>query len=713
MGRWFVEAMDCPVEEQLIRNRLRRIEGITRLDFDLMDRVLTVGTRGEMAEIDAALASLDLGARRLGATNASTAEISRLPLRKIVALCCSGGTAALAEGAAWWLESRGVGGADHAPFVVGAALLSLALSGPQTLRKGIAALRSRTLNINLLVTLAVVGAVVLGQWPEASMASFLFTVAEAIEGLSLERARAAIRSLLESSPEVAEVVGDDGLWTMVPVGAVALNERVRVRPGGRVPLDGRVVEGFSAVDQAAVTGESLPVEKAPGDTVYAGTLNASGTFVFEVEATAGRTTLDRIVASVKRAQAQRAPIQRFVDRFSAVYTPGIVLLAATLCVVPPLFFGEPPRPWAERALVLLVIACPCALVISTPVTVVSGLTAAARAGLLIKGGAFLEMAARVRTVAFDKTGTLTTGAPQVTDVVPLSENGDAHDLLHLAASLNAASEHPIAAAIVADCASRHDCAPLPVAAFESLVGRGVAGTVDGLRLYLGSHRLVEENAVCGPDVEAVLDRLYREGKTGVVLTSSTTALAVLGVRDTLRAGAADAVRELQGMGLSTLLISGDGEAAARAVAAEVGIEDVRSEMLPDDKLDAIEACAKDGPVAMVGDGVNDGPALARADIGIAMGREGADTALEIADVALLRNEIALVSGFFRLARATNATLRANIAFAIGVKLVFFGLALAGRATLWMAVLADVGASLLVTANGLRLLRFPVDPTLRK
>jgi len=697
--------MDCPVEEQLIRNHLRRLEGVVRLDFDLMDRVLTVGYRGDLATVDAALDALDLGARRIAAAVDAVTEGPRLPRRRVLTLALSGMFAAVAEAGAWWLESRGVAGADHAVPVVVASVASLLLSGPQTFRKGLASVRTRTLNINFLVTLAVAGAVVLGQWPEAAMASCLFTVAEAIEGLSLERARAALRTLLESSPEVAEIVGDDGRWTSVPVGAVARGERVRVRPGARIPLDGVVVEGFSAVDQSAVTGEGLPVEKAPGDSVYAGTLNASGTFVFEVEATAGRTTLDRIVASVKRAQAQRAPIQRFVDRFAAVYTPAIVLLALAIAVVPALFFGEPPRPWAERALVLLVIACPCALVISTPVTVVSGLTAAAKAGMLIKGGAFLEMAGRVRTVAFDKTGTLTTGHPEVTDVVPLMDGGDPHGLLHLAASLNAASEHPIAAAIVADCARRHDCDPLPVAAFESLVGRGVVGTVDGLRFYLGSHRLVEENAVCGPHVEAVLDRLDAEGKTGVVLTSSSEALAVLGVRDAPRPGAARAVDSLKAMGIAMVLLSGDGPAAARSVGDEVGIADVRPEMLPEDKLEAIEVLASEGPVAMVGDGINDGPALARADIGIAMGRDGADTALEIADVALLRADIGLVADFFRLARATASTLRANIAFAIAVKVVFFALALAGKATLWMAVLADVGASLLVTANGLRLLRF--------
>jgi len=496
----------------------------------------------------------------------------------------------------------------------------------------------------------------------------------------------------------------------VPVGTVAAGERVRVRPASRIPLDGTVVEGFSAVDESAITGESMPVEKQPNDRVFAGTVNTGGTFVLVVEATAGNTTLDRIVESVKRAQAQRAPTQRFVDRFAAIYTPIIVAVATLVAAVPPLLLGFPAVEWIERALVLLVIACPCALVISTPVTVASGLAVAARRGALVKGGAFLEALARTRVVAFDKTGTITQGHPRVTDIVPLDPKLAESDLLHLAASLNAASEHPIGAAIVADCARRHDCDPLPVAAFESLVGKGVAGTVDGARLYLGSERLASEHQLCDQRVDSALERLRGEGRTGVVLMDDNRALAVLGVADEPRLDAEAVVGRIRAQGLAVALLTGDHRAAAESIARTVGIDIVEAGLLPEEKRERIELLRRErGPVAMVGDGINDGPALASADVGIAMGRNGSHAAMELADIALLREDLSLVGELLQLAKSTSRVLRANIVLAIGIKLVFFLLALAGHATLWLAVLADVGASLIVTGNGLRLLGWRARP----
>jgi Cd2+/Zn2+-exporting ATPase len=694
--------MDCPTEEALIRASLREVPGVEELDFNLIDRVLTVTLRGDDKPVERVLDRLGLGARRLE-SDAVPVSGPRLPVRQRVVLAVSGIAAGSAEAVAYALELRGSEG-DSAVPVVALAVLSLSLSGPQTLRKGFAALRARTLNINFLVSLAVVGAVVLGQWPEAAMASFLFTVAETIEGLSLERARDAIRTLLEASPDSAEVAGADGTWREVPVGTVGVGERVRVRPATRIPLDGTVVDGFSAVDEAAITGESLPAEKAPGDKVYAGTVNTGGVIVFTVDAAAGETTLDRIVESVRRAQAQRAPTQRFVDRFAAIYTPIIVGLATLVAILPPLLLGLPVSEWIERALVLLVIACPCALVISTPVTVASALANAARMGALVRGGAYLEALARVRAVAFDKTGTVTSGRPRVTDVVPMDSEHAGADLLHLAASLNAASEHPIAAAIVADCARRHHCDPLPVAAFESLVGRGVAGTVQGARLYLGSQRLAEENGLCSPQVAAALASLQAEGKSSVVLMDHERALAVLGVAEEPRPDAAAVVQRLRQCGVDIVLLTGDNDAAARRIGDAVGISSIDAGLLPDEKRVKLELLrGTHGAVAMVGDGINDGPALASADVGIAMGRSGTQAAMEIADVALMREDLSLVADLLALARTMASVLRTNITVAIGLKLVFFLLALAGKATLWMAVLADVGASLLVTGNGLRLL----------
>jgi Cd2+/Zn2+-exporting ATPase len=485
---------------------------------------------------------------------------------------------------------------------------------------------------------------------------------------------------------------------------------VRVRPGERVPLDGMVVEGSSAVDQSPITGESIPIEKVPGDTVFAGTVNGRGLLIFDVTAAAGSTTLDRIARAVRDAQSEKAPTQRFVDRFAAIYTPAVVGLACLVAVVPPLVLGGLWSAWLYKALVLLVIACPCALVISTPVTVVSALAAAARRGILVKGGAYLEQGKNLKVVALDKTGTLTQGRPVVTDIVPLGD-GSPEYLLHLAASLDAGSEHPVAAAIVASCAEAHPdgeaCIHIPVTEFEALVGRGVTGKLDGKRYYVGNHRLTHENQVCGPHVEAVLERLERDGKTPVILTDDAEALAVLAVSDTLRETSIAAVKELHTLGMRTVMLTGDNQRTAAAIARQVGVDDARGDLLPEDKLTAVSHLLREygaTAVGMVGDGINDAPALAKAAIGFAMGAAGTDTAIETADVALMEDDLRKLPLFLRLSRAAGSVLAQNIALAVGIKAIFFALALAGKATLWMAVFADLGTSLLVVFDGLRLLR---------
>ncbi len=441
----------------------------------------------------------------------------------------------------------------------------------------------------------------------------------------------------------------------------------------------------------------------PGDAVFAGTVNERGAFEFRVTANKGSTTLDRIIHTVQEAQGQRAPTQRFVDQFARYYTPAVVAFAVLVALLPPLFFGAAFLDWFYKALVMLVIACPCALVISTPVTVVSGLAAAARHGILVKGGVHLENGRRIKAVALDKTGTLTHGRPQLTDVVPLNAR-PADELLQLAASVDAHSEHPVAAAIVA--AWQEPGRPLlDVNAFEALAGRGAKGTVAGQLYYVGNHRLVEELAVCGPHVEEVLQRLEREGKTAVVLVTEREPLCVFGVADTVRGHSAEAIRDLHALGVVSVMLTGDNRTTARAIADQVGIDDARGDLLPEDKLAAIdELIARHGEVGMVGDGINDAPALARASIGFAMGAAGTDTAIETADVALMDDDLRKLPRFIELSRRTSHVLWQNISLALGIKAVFFALALAGQATLWMAVFADMGASLLVVANGLRLLR---------
>ena len=690
-----IDQMDCPTEEKLLRNRLGTIPGVDRLDFDLMARRLTVTHQldGD-AELISAIESLGMKPAPATAERVAAPIASPSHLREWLLLGVSGVAAVSAEVLAW------ITGDESSLAVVGLAVLSVIAGGRETLRKGFVALRNLTLNINFLMTIAIAGAIAIGQWPEAAMVTFLFALAEEIEGYSLDRARNAIRGLMAMAPERASVRDAEGQFSEVDVAAVAVGTITRVRPGERVPLDGVVTAGASSVNQAPITGESVPVEKAIGDPVFAGTINERGAFQFKVTANQGDTTLARIVRSVQEAQAQQAPTQRFVDRFSRFYTPAVVLIAVLIAVVPTLAFGLAFEPWLYKALVLLVIACPCALVISTPVTVVSGLAAGARQGLLIKGGVYLEEGRRLKVIALDKTGTLTHGRPKVTDVVPL-DGRSRDEVLQWAASLDALSEHPVASAIVVAWSG----AILEVEAFEAITGRGVKGSIGGVAYIVGNHRLAEEMGVCSPEVEEELRRLESEGKTCVVVASNTVALGILAVSDTMRDTSVEAIRELHGLGLRTVMLTGDNQTTASVIAAQAGIDDARGNLLPEDKLKAIDALrAKYGHVGMVGDGVNDAPALAKADIGFAMGAAGTDTALETADVALMQDDLRRLPLFVRLSRRTSRVLTQNITLAIGIKIVFFALALADAATLWMAVFADLGASLIVVANGLSLLR---------
>jgi len=702
---FYMAKMDCPTEEQLIRNRMKHVDGVEKLDFDLMRRRLTVThSHADDTTLLAALTSLSLDPKTVPLetdgehTHEHPAAVPRLTW---ILSGISGITAAAAEIAAWTT------GKESSPLVIALALLSIALGGRDTLRKGWLSVRNFTLNINFLMTVAIVGAVAIGQWPEAAMVTFLFGVAEMIEALSLERARNAISSLMEMTPETAAIRDDSGQWIQVNAADVQIGQIARVKPGERIPLDGEIVSGSSAVNQAPITGESMPVEKKAGDPVFAGTVNERGAFEFRITANKGNTTLARIIHTVQEAQSERAPTQRFVDSFAHYYTPAVVVAAVLVASLPPLLFHAPFSPWLYKALVMLVIACPCALVISTPVTIVSGLAAAAKRGILIKGGVYLEQGRRIKAIALDKTGTLTHGKPVVTDVIAL--NGQSADeLLHWTASLDAQSEHPVASAIVAHCVRAHGdqrCSLLPVTNFEAIAGKGVKGRINGRLYYVGNHRLVEENGVCGPHVEEVLKRLEQEGKTVVVLTSDTEALAVLAVADTLRETSASVIHALHALGLRTIMLTGDNDTTARAIAAQAGIDDVRGNLLPEDKLSALTGLLDQyGGVGMVGDGINDAPALAKATLGFAMGSAGTGAAIETADVSLMQDDLRNLPVFISLSRQTTRILTQNIALALSIKAVFFALALAGHATLWMAVFADLGASLLVVSNGMRILR---------
>ena len=694
-----IRQMDCPTEEALIRKKLERMPDVRSMDFNLMQRVLTVvHAPSALDSILAALHSLDFTPELADAgPNAAPAAIPREPSKPWWPLALAGVVAAGSEAAGWlgapaWLAA-------------GLAILAIASCGLTTYRKGWLAIRNGNLNINALMSIAVTGALILRQWPEAAMVMVLFTVAELIEAKSLDRARHAIQGLMQLTPEQASVQQPDGSWRLIDLHAIPLDAVVRVKPGERIALDGEIVAGRSSVDQAPITGESLPVDKTIGDAVFAGTINQAGSFDYRVMAAAGNTTLARIIHAVEEAQGSKAPTQRFVDRFARVYTPLVFAIALAVAIVPPLLFGESWHAWVYKALVMLVIACPCALVISTPVTIVSGLAAAARKGILIKGGAYLEQGRKLSRLALDKTGTITHGKPVLTGFEMLaSADVDAVRCRTIAASLAGRSDHPVSLAIAA--AAKRDATPnVAVDAFEALAGRGVRGVIDGAPYWLGNHRLVEELGRCSASLETRLDMLEREGKTVVMLVDAERVLALFAVSDTVKDTSRAAVAELRRLGVATTMLSGDNRHTASAIAQQVGIDEALGDQLPEDKLNAIARWSTDGAtVGMVGDGINDAPALARADIGFAMGAMGTDTAIETADVALMDDDLRKIPLFIRLSKATHAVLVQNIALALGIKGVFLVLTLMGLGTMWMAVFADVGASLLVVGNGLRLLR---------
>jgi Zn2+/Cd2+-exporting ATPase len=589
------------------------------------------------------------------------------------------------------------------PSSVEAALLALsAVSGGWFIApRGLRAARSGVLDMNFLMTLATVGAVGIGEWSEGASVMFLFAVAQLLETYSMDRARNAIKALMDLSPAEANVTRN-GQESVVPVSEVSVGEILIVRPGQKIPLDGVVVAGTSSANQAPITGESVPVDKSPGDEVFAGSINEHGVLEIRVTKLVADTTLARIIHAVEEAQATRAPSQGFVDRFSTVYTPAVVAFAVVLIVVPPLIGLGSWSTWFYRALAMLVIACPCALVISTPVSIVSGLAGAAKAGNLIKGGMHLENAGAATVVAFDKTGTLTEGRPSLGGITPLA--ADEREVLRLAAALEQGSDHPLARAILATAKEQQIQLPT-VSAFRARVGRGVTGTIEGRVLNLGNERLMNELGVLSPDVRRAFEAVEQAGQTAVVLATTDEALGVLAIGDRIRPEARHALQALRRLGIRKMvMLTGDNEGTARAVAARLGIDEYRAGLLPEDKVEVVRGLESRGErVVFVGDGVNDAPALAAATVGIAMGAAGTDVALETADIALMADDLSKLPIALQASRKTLRIIKQNIGFSLINKAVFIVLAVGGWATLWMAVASDMGASLVVIANGIRAL----------
>jgi len=705
-ARFRVPTMDCTSEESEIRRAVEGIAGIRALSFQLGQRTLAIDAPGPAVTLALAairkagfdpqpMADADAGA---AASQAAADEhdhgfasggLWRLGLALLIAVGAEVVGFFAPDTQAW----KGVG--------MVAAAGAIWLAGLDVYKKGLTALRRGRLNINALMTVAVTGAFAIGQWPEAAMVMALYAIAEAIEARAVDRARNAIKGLLAMAPEEAAVRQPDGSWATQPVASVALDAVLRVRPGERVPMDGVLTGGNTSINQAPVTGESIPVDKAVGDPVFAGTINETGTFEFRVTALASNSTLARIIHAVEEAQGTRAPTQGFVDHFAAVYTPAVFVIALVVALLGPWVLGWTWMAAIYKALVLLVIACPCALVISTPVTIVSGLAAAARRGILIKGGIYLEDARKLKAIALDKTGTITEGKPKLVDWKLLDTAIDAATAEHLAVVLASHSEHPVSRAIAAG------LRPNGVEAkdFKVIAGRGIQADIGGTVYVLGNHRLIEERGQCSPALEATLRTHEEAGRTVSLLASDAGPVALFAVADTIKASSREAVRELKALGITPVMLTGDNPATAAAIAHEAGIDEARGNLLPQDKLDAIKALqAQHGMTAMCGDGINDAPALAQADIGVAMGAAGTDTAMEAADVVVMNDDLRRIAETVRLSRSTHAVLWQNITLALGIKVVFLVLAVFGNASMWMAVFADMGASLLVVVNGLRLLK---------
>ena len=707
-----IASMDCSVEESEIRRALEPLEGIRSLGFQLGARTLRIdapdgvvtlavaaiekagfkpvplyagGAPKTDSESHAAGADHDHG----GAEGSFGGGIARLAAALVLAIVAEGISFLAPDTLVW----KGVG--------MAVAALAIWLAGFEVYSKGFTALFKGKLNINALMTVAVTGAFAIGQWPEAAMVMALYSIAELIEAKAVDRARNAIKGLMALAPETAHVLNDDGSWADRLTSQTALGQTVRVRPGERIPLDGLILKGSSAVNQAPVTGESIPVDKVPGDLLFAGTINETSELEFKVTALANDSTIARIIHAVEQAQGSRAPTQRFVDRFAAVYTPSVFVIAMLVAILPPLLLDWTWLQAIYKALVLLVIACPCALIISTPVTVVSGLAASARRGILIKGGIYLEIARKIKAVALDKTGTITEGKPKLVDWSAVN-GADPVKAKRLAASMARRSDHPVSKAIFAGLDEPGD----EVDAFTALSGRGTQGTVAGQSLVLGNHRLIEERGQCSDELEQALRAQEQFGRTVTLLADDKGVLAMFSVADTIRSSSREAIARLKAIGVTPVMLTGDNDATAQAVALQAGVEDARGNLLPEDKLTAIRDMQKRyGPTGMTGDGINDAPALAQADVGFAMGGAGTDTAMEAADVVIMNDDLGRIAETIDLSKKTHAVLWQNISLALGIKLVFFVWAVFGSATMWMAVFADMGAALLVVANGLRLLKW--------
>jgi len=696
-----VAGVDCSEEVAAIESALKDTGHVREVKVSILSGKATIQHDGELSDTDliGALTSAGLTAHAEGDDTEHAEGGKNL---KLISVIASGLLTGLGLLIGWII--------DPSPSFLTEVIFSLAIiSGAWFIvPKAYRTLKQKRFDMNVLMTVAVIGAVIIGEWEEAAAVTFLFALSELLESYSVSRARRAIQSLMELTPLTA-LVKRDGEVTEVDLSEVEKNETIIIKSGAKVPLDGIVTSGSSSINQAPITGESLPVEKKSGDQVFAGTINGEGSLEATVTGKAGETTLASMIRLIEDAQSQKAPSERFVDTFAKYYTPVVMVLAILVCLIPGAITGDWSI-WFYRSLVLLVIACPCALVISTPVSVVSGLTAMARRGVLIKGGAYLEIVGKLRALAVDKTGTITRGRPEVTEVIPLTEKSS-EEIVKIAGAIDTHSDHPIAIAIT-DYAKAQNIELSSATSYQSQTGRGADGTLDGHHYFVGNHRYTHELGVCSEEIESRLHGVESKGLSVVVVGHKPhddcpgNVLGIIAVGDTIREDAKAAIASLHAVGIEQIvMLSGDNQTTVNAIAKQAGIDEAKGDLLPDQKIENVrKLLEKYDYVGMVGDGVNDAPAMASASLGIAMGAAGTDTAIETADMALMTDDLSKISEAIHLGRRALGIIKFNIVFALLIKAIFLVLAFTGHTSLWLAILADTGATLIVIANALRLLR---------
>jgi Cd2+/Zn2+-exporting ATPase len=707
-----IHGMDCAEEVAVLKAELMPVSGVQELAFDVLNgRVSVIYADGHLDPNDLfrAVSRTGMKAEIFNESNRTVPPETTWQHRGRIAMTAISGIFIVAGFivhaiAVGWKAAFGEHGTVSIPVIAqGFYLLAIIAGAWFVLPKAWIALRRMRPDMNLLMVVAIAGAVFIGEWFEAATVSFLFALSLALEGWSVGRARRAIAALMQMTPPQARVVGTDRAETMIDVESVPIGSRLLIKPGERIPLDGTVCTGQTAVDQAPITGESMPVSKTVGDEVFAGTINQDGAIEIITSKTAGETTLAQIIRLVQDAQSKRSPSEQWVEKFARYYTPAVMCLAIAIILIPPLLGGSWSQ-WCYEGLVLLVIACPCALVISTPVSIVASLAAAAKHGVLIKGGMYVELPARLKAIALDKTGTLTEGRPEVTRIIPLSGHDEA-ELLRIAAAIELRSEHPLAKAVVRH-AAEFGIRPEPVDAYQAVKGKGATASMSGRPVWIGSHRYLEERGEETAEMHQWMEEMSADGNSVVVVGEDGHVCGIIALADCVRPNARTAVLEMKAAGIGhVVMLTGDNRPTAQAIARITAMDEFHAELLPQDKIAAIDDLVREhGIVGMVGDGVNDAPALARANLGIAMGAVGTDAAMETADIVLMTDDLSRLPWLIRHSRRTLKIIRQNIFASLTVKALFVVLTLVGHASLWAAIAADMGVSLLVVFNALRLLR---------